>query len=253
MSGETSADVREDRLFDGRVALWQPKQGYRFTLDAALLAAFAAAYPARHALDACAGVGVVGIAWRMLSGAGELRLAEVQPALSALASRNVDENALQDSAEVWTGDLRQMPGLNGPHFDLGMINPPYFETGHGRISPGDSRAAGRHALHGTLDELIAAMHRHLDRAAPLCAVFPASDTQRLLDALAAQGRVRTEIVFVHPFHEAAATTVLVAARHAARAQMRVHSPLVVRMDATAYTERMTEILQTGQWAWQAHR
>lgn len=245
--------AREDWILSGSLALAQPASGYRFTLDSLLLAAFAAHYGGKRVLDACAGVGVVGLAWRALRGEGWVRLAEVQPELCALARYNVARNAMSDTVEVWEGDLREMPGLNGPHFDLALINPPYFEPGHGRISPRDSRAAGRHALHGDLRALIAAVHRHLDRGAPLCAVFPARDAPRLMDALQQVERTRLDIVPVHPYAETEASTLLVAARWSARGRWHLHPRLVVRATTNDYSEQTRTIIESGRWTWHSDK
>lgn len=245
--------AREDQIFSGSLTLAQPLAGYRFTLDSLLLAAFAARYGGERVLDACAGVGVVGLAWRALREEGWVRLAEVQPELCALARYNVERNAMSDVVEVWQGDLREMPGLNGPHFDLALMNPPYFEPGHGRISPRDSRAAGRHTLHGDLAALVAAVHRHLDRAAPLCIVFPARDAPRLMQALQHVGRTRLDIVAVHPYAEAEASTLLVAARSSARGSWHLHPRLVVRKTPTDYSEQTRTIIESGRWTWHSDK
>src|SRR5437016_1205479 len=105
-------DVTVDAVCRGEVIVVQPRRGYRFSIDALLLAHFAAEAAqtlkpaARHAIDLCAGCGVVGLLLaRRLPGC-ELDLVELQPELARLASEGARRSGLGERVRVHSLDLR---------------------------------------------------------------------------------------------------------------------------------------------------
>src|SRR5258708_37146994 len=56
---ESIAEETLDSILGGALRLYQPRRGYRFSVEAVLLARFAAARPAARVLELGAGCGVV--------------------------------------------------------------------------------------------------------------------------------------------------------------------------------------------------
>src|ERR1700691_4295067 len=82
------ADVSDDAVLGGRLVLRQPLRGHRFGHDAILLAAAVPAVPGEHAVDLGAGVGAAGLALARRVVGLAVTLAEIDPALTALAAGN---------------------------------------------------------------------------------------------------------------------------------------------------------------------
>jgi tRNA1(Val) A37 N6-methylase TrmN6 len=171
--------TRVDILCGGRLALEQPTDGYRFGIDALLLASVAATLPGTSVLDACAGCGVVGLATAQLNPLiGDLTLVELQAPLQDCALRNLERyGSGLGRSQVLAGDLRS---LVLPDADIVTMNPPFYRVGAGRVSPNPALAAARHQLNGTLPELVNALNPCIPVHGHLAVVIDAAQ-QSILD------------------------------------------------------------------------
>lgn len=223
-SSPTAAETVENALLGGRVRLRQPAKGYRAGMDAALLAAAAAAEPGQRVIEAGCGAGAVlmQIAARR-PGAGLTGL-ERDPAMAALARENATLNGV--AASIIAGDVAAgFRALDLPPFDWAVSNPPFFDDpGALRAPAEDKRGAwmaddGLKAWTGFLLKAvceggrIVVIHR-ADRLADLLA---------LLGEKAGSFAVRG----IHPYADEPAKRVLVQAIKTGKAPLRLLPPLVL--------------------------
>lgn len=136
-------DLTQDDFLGGKIAVWQPRRGYRAGVDAVLLAASVAAKAGQSVLELGCGVGTASLC--LAARVPDLRITgvEVQPDYAALAQRNVEANGLP--LKVVTADLRALPAdLRQERFDHVIMNPPYFDRAAGTASdnPGKDIAFG---------------------------------------------------------------------------------------------------------------
>ncbi|MEK6606359.1 MAG: methyltransferase, partial [Myxococcota bacterium] len=149
----------EDAILGGAVRVLQPRAGYRFSVDAVQLAAFAfARAPApRRALDLGCGTGVVAFILAHRAPRARLVGVEIQPALAALARAGADRNGFADRVTILAGDMQRPHGeIPRGAFDLVVANPPYHAPGRGRTSPEPSRARAHHEIDVALPDARAA-------------------------------------------------------------------------------------------------
>ena len=224
----------------GRLTLWQPRDGYRFSLDPLLLVDFVRP-PYGRVVDFCAGCGVVGLGLVSRDAGATASLVELQPRLAQLARRNADDNALGARVTVVAGDLRGALPDAGASFDVAVANPPYRALDEGPASPDEEVAIAQHELRVTVGEVAAAMRRVLVPAGRAALVYPASRVAHLLAALDGAGLRPLRARFVHPRADEPANRVLVEAQKGARGPLVVEAPLVVR-DAAGYTAEAARIL-----------
>src|SRR5258708_24679673 len=83
-----------DSILDGSITLIQPRHGYRFSIEAVLLARFAHANTRDRVLELGAGCGVVSIMIATLYRPREVIALEIQPPLAAMISRSSAINHL---------------------------------------------------------------------------------------------------------------------------------------------------------------
>jgi tRNA1(Val) A37 N6-methylase TrmN6 len=227
--------LTDDALFNGRLRLWQPRDGYRFSLDAPLLIWFAARFGnAKAAADLGAGCGVVGLGLLAAEIAAEVAGIEIQPSLARLAEQNAARNGLADRYLILNGDMEQARDdyrVCGA-CDLVVVNPPFWPAGQGHLPECEQRRAACHEIAVDLDGWVRTAGRLLrPRRGRLCAVFPARRLGSLLASLKANAMAGEILLPIHPRERMPAELVLLSARPGTRDRLAIDPPLVLLDDA----------------------
>lgn len=173
----TPQDETLDKLACGDLFVYQKRRGYRFSLDAYLLAAFVDERPGMSVLEVGSGSGVIGIILAALKGQ-RVTAVEVQPEMVEMSRRSVRYNGLEGRIEIVEKNIGDYEA--GP-FDVVVSNPPYRPLETGRVSAGSSRAVARHELLLDLETLVARAARMLGHGGRLYLIYP---VWRLVDLLA---------------------------------------------------------------------
>ncbi len=258
-------DETLDSIFRGRVRLIQGRRGYRFSLDAPLLAHFAAqaltspisaispsatTAPQHHICDIGCGSGIIGLALASVSPRAHVTLVELQPTLAARATRAAALNRLTPRATVICDDIRAFAALapNAARFDLVVANPPYFPRGTGRLSAADEKAIARHEVALSLDELVIAAARLVTPDGAFCVVYPAPREADLRAALAAASLHPHRTRHVTPFAHVAPELVLLEARKHPSPAPLIEPPLTLHPadKRSQYSDAAAHILD-GLW------
>ncbi|MBU2546985.1 MAG: methyltransferase [Proteobacteria bacterium] len=242
-SGLHPDELTRDAIYQGRLTLVQPRHGYRFSIDALLLADFARVKPGWHVVDLGAGVGVMALALAMRMGQGRVTAVEVQPRLAECARMNAEANPSEVRVDVletdWTGLDRTRIG--GPA-DYVVCNPPYRPLGAGRVNLDGEEAAARHEFLGGASGAAKAAARILDPRGGLALIYPAARMAGLFEDLLAAGFEPKRLRMVHSRAGERATLVLLDARLAAGRELHVEPPLHLYEAGQNYTEEAQAIL-----------
>lgn len=159
-----------DSIGSSRIRLLQPKGGYRFSLDAVLLAHFIKTDPDEVALEIGCGNGVVLVLVSHLQKFKRVIGIEVQQELAELAQKNVELNKIKN-AEILHGDFREMT-LPEQSFDLIFANPPYRKLGTGKLNPKEQKAIARHEVKMKLENLFDCSNRLLKKNGRITLILP---------------------------------------------------------------------------------
>lgn len=201
MPDELSPELTRDQLFDGRLAIWQHRRGYRFSVDAVLLANFVSPRRGDRILDLGAGCGVVSLILACRHPSITCTALELQPALFSLLAKNIEENCLAGRINPILGDLRLIGDFlpAGSH-DLVVANPPYRQEGSGRRNPEAEQAVARHELTADLASVVSAAAFAIRTGGRAAFVYPAARIAALLATLR-QKRLepkRLRVVYGYP-------------------------------------------------------
>ncbi len=156
-------------FYHGRVSVLQKKKGYRFSVDAPLLADFIRTRAEDEALDIGTGSGVISLLLSVKPFRHIVAL-EIQEDLADLARRNVELNGMGGRIEVVHADLRTYEP--GRWFDLIFSNPPYIPKSTGFLSRSVERSAAKHELNGDIEDIMEKTAAWLEPGGRACFVYP---------------------------------------------------------------------------------
>jgi tRNA1(Val) A37 N6-methylase TrmN6 len=232
-----------DFLFDGKLRIFQSRTGYRFSLDALLLAHFVTIKGREKIVDLGTGNGVIPLVLATLHRSAILTGVELQPAMIERARRNVQLNSLERRIQILSGDVRTGEHIAAAEsFDVAVCNPPYRKPGSGRISPNDERQIARHETRGDLGDFLRTGAFLLRPKGRLAIVYSAG---RSIDLLSAMREARIEpkrMRIVHSFAGVEASLVLVEGVKGGRSGVEVLAPLTVYRRGKEYTEEVAVMI-----------
>ena len=194
--------LSNDTLFNGHLICRQHRDGYRFSVDAVLLAHFC--HPAKQGkvLDLGCGCGVIGLI--LCHRFPQLRVTglELQPALAELAQNNAQANNFQERLLVEQGDLRKIKEYLPPEsYDLVLSNPPYYPSGSGRINREGECMLARHEVTVDPHSLIAAAAFTVKNRGKVACIYPAERLATLTNAMLHKRLVPKRIQPIYSYPE----------------------------------------------------
>jgi tRNA1Val (adenine37-N6)-methyltransferase len=215
-NGAAGPSVSVDSLFDGQMVCKQPRQGYRFSLDAVLLAHFSPVQNGDIVLDMGCGCGIVGLIilfrWRSLC--KELVGLEIQQELAELAWENGRLNGFDDKYKIVEGDLRTIKDyFPAESFSRVVCNPPFYTSGSGRENTDRQSLIARHQVSSTTGQVVAAASLVVKNRGSVSVVFPADRLVELVGSMIAVNLQpkRMQLVYSYPGRNVTAKMVLIEA------------------------------------------
>lgn len=211
----TGAEITQDALLGGKVALLQPKEGFRAGTDSVLLAASLAGLELkgnRVAEFGCGAGGALFPAMYHLDGASFTGV-EQDADILALAARNATENGVSERLKLVEASVDAFAEAHENAFDLVFSNPPYFEAGK-IAGPGEGKA-GAYVEEVTLDDWLKAMLFVAKPRAHVVLIHRAAELARILARLDRQAGEIT-VMPIRPYPGVEANRILVSARKGLR-------------------------------------
>jgi tRNA1Val (adenine37-N6)-methyltransferase len=199
-----------DPFMDGRLRIIQSKKGYRFSIDALLLADFVTIKKNDIAIDLGTGCGVIPLSILATKPVKHIYSIEIQQELAFQAMRNARLNNLENRMSVIMGDLKNPP-LPASSMNVVVCNPPYRRKESGRINPDRQRAIARHEIYASLDDIIKTARYLLVTKGRLSIIYPAERMTDLLEKLRASGFEPKKLRVIYPDNDSNAKLVLIEA------------------------------------------
>ena len=243
---QTTNLVHEDECIDdlqnGGLMLIQKKNGFKFGIDAVLLADFAKEPHAKRVLDLCTGTGIVAVLLAAKTAAPRIDAIEIQPQICDMARRSVEYNDIGGRVHIIEGDLKNAAEIYGRNvFDKVTVNPPYMKSGAGLISESDTKTISRHEVLCTLEDVIASAAAVMRTKGHFFMVHRPS---RLADAIWFMRKYSLEpkrLRFVHPTAGKAANLMLIEGVKNGGNELKLMEPLYVYDSNGKYSEEIDRI------------
>jgi tRNA1Val (adenine37-N6)-methyltransferase len=191
-------DESLDDLLRGELKLIQKRRGYRYSVDALLLAHFVLPAAGEVVADLGTGSGVIPLILAQRGSPKKIIGVEIQRQLAGMARRNVRLNRFGSLITVLHRDLRKLPEIFPPAaFDLVLSNPPFRPLGSGNLSTNPEKAVARHELRTTLQELLQVAHYLSKPSGRICLVYPFQRWSHLLAEIKKAGLLvsRTQLAY----------------------------------------------------------
>lgn len=238
--------LKEDETLDDLqlkgLRLIQKKEGFRFGVDAVLLANFAKVKRGMRVIDLCTGTGIVPFIIAGKTEAASITGIEIQEEFVEMANRSVKINDLVDRVSFINGDLKDEKNIKTiEKANIITVNPPYKLANSGILNPTDKMAVARHEVCCTLEDVIVASRRLLKDNGRLYMVHR---PERLADILCLMRKHKIEpktIRMVHPNTKKAPNIVLVEGQRDGGAFLKWEPPLYVYNDEGGYSEEIDRI------------
>lgn len=232
---------RLDDLLTHELRIIQSEEVFSFSMDAVLLARFAALPKRGRIIDLCTGNGVIPLLMSTRTEA-QIEGIEIQPRLADMARRSVELNHLQNRIMIREGDLRELVNETGHGaYDAITVNPPYMPLTGGDLKYNLHQAIARHEIHCTLEEVIRSSMRLLRTGGKLSMVHRPQRLGEIMTLLRQYRLEPKQIRFVHPRIGAEANMVLIEALRDGKPDVRVMPPLIVYKDNGEYCKEIHQI------------
>ncbi|MBA3069546.1 MAG: methyltransferase domain-containing protein [Hyphomonas sp.] len=236
-----------DTVYQGRVTLVQPEQGFRAGFDSLALAAALPALDAGAALELGCGCGgaLLPAAFRLpgLSFTG----VEQAAGMAALAQDGAGLNGFGGRVQIETGEASDWVRAHENRFDLVFANPPYFEPG--KISEPGAGKAGAYIESLSLDGWIKAMLHAAKPRAPVILIHRAAELARLLAQLDRQAGEITVLPIASKAGEPARRILVRGRKGLKRGPLTLLPPLVSHDADGARTPAAQAIVEGRPIAW----
>ena len=238
--------IREDEQLEDLqlkgLRILQKKRGFRFGMDAVLLADFARIRPKDSVADFGTGTGILPLLLLARDKGQRFHTLEIQPEMADMAARTMVLNDLCDRVSVHTADVCGAEALLGAGaVDAVISNPPYGTPGNTLHSPFSNQDVARNQREDGLLGWWKAAHRILRGKGTLSVIYPAPRMLELMESMEAARLTPKRFRLVYPRADAPANLVLVEAVKDAKPMLHPMPPLIVYCTDGSWTEELQEI------------
>lgn len=206
--------IREDETLDdlqlNNIFVIQKKSGFRFGMDAVLLANFATIKKNDNILDLCSGTGIIPFIIAGKRKFNKIVGIEIQEEMVDMAKRTSIYNKLDEKIKFIVGDLKDIDLLKKlGKFDVITVNPPYKLKNSGIINENSKESIARHEILCDIDDVIKAANILLkDRGR----FFMVHRPERIVDILTTMRKYKIEpklIKMIQPNEEKSPNLLLI--------------------------------------------
>ena len=242
MKIELKEGERVDNLHRDGFRIIQNEKLFCFGMDAVLLTGFAKVREGENVLDLGTGTGIIPILLAAKTKGESFSGLEISEKSVDMAVRSVALNGIEDRVSIVQGDIKKAGELFAPaSFDVVTSNPPYMTENHGLVNQDLDKAAARHEIFCTLEDVVSAAARLLKAGGRFYMVHRPFRLAEIIRALSEHRLEPKTMRLVYPYADREPNMVLIEAVRGGRPRMTVEKPLIVYQAPGEYTREVLEI------------
>ncbi len=220
----------------------QDKRGFRFGIDAVLLANFAHIKKGTTVLDLGTGTGIIPILLAGKTEAKEIIGLEIQPQMVEMAKRSILLNKMQDRVNIIEGDIKEVSKVfKSRKIDTIITNPPYINNGSGLLNKEQAITISRHEVKCTLKDLINNSAKILKTGGKFNMVHR---PERLADIIYLMRQYKIEpkkIRFIYSSYNTCSNLMLIEGIKDGKPQINILEPLYIYNEKGEYSSEINKI------------
>jgi len=234
-----------DSLFGGRLKIIQKKKGYRFSIDAPILAHHIRLRATDIAVDLGTGCGIIPLILSLHTPSAHIYGIEIQKDLAELALMNVRLNHADENITIVHADMKDFKSYLTPGtVDFVFSNPPYRKVLSGRINPEAERAVARHEIKACLSDIVSVAESLLKRSGRLVMIYPAERVTDLILRMRASKLEPKRLRLIHPKQGSEAILAIAEGVKYGNPGLKVDPPIIIYNPGGEYTNEVKKM--TGE-------
>lgn len=233
--------ITTDFFYNGRILIKQHQSGYRFSIDAVLLAGFVDPDKGDKIVDLGTGCGIIPLLLTFRYPGIRVYGIEIQEQLAKLADLNIGHNNMPGQISILCSDIKTLKlDMISGSADLVVSNPPYRKAASGRINPDKQKAIARHEIKITLKEIIETANRLLNISGKFCTIYPAERMIDLITEMRSGGIEPKYLRMIHSRCQNQARLMLVKGIKGGRPGIKIGPPLIIYNNNGTYTDEIND-------------
>ncbi|RLC12198.1 MAG: hypothetical protein DRI24_17720 [Deltaproteobacteria bacterium] len=234
--------LTRDTFFNGKVTVKQEQVGYRFSIDAVILAHHVRPRPGERVVDLGTGCGIVPLIVAYRHPATHMFGIEIQKELADIADDNVRENGMQETVRIVHRDMQTIqPAMFQGPVDIVVSNPPFHKAASGRINPNRQRAVARHEIRVTLLDVVKAAGDILKTAGLFVLVYTSERLPELVQHMRACRIEPKNVRFIHSRRDSESKLMMMEGIKQGRPGLKVGPPIVIYNEDGTYTKEVADM------------
>lgn len=237
-----------DYLLNKKVKIFQPKEGYRASIDAVILSSLLETNKVKNGsliLDVGSGTGAVSLclAHRLKEKNVKITGLDIQQALVELSNQSAVTNGFSDSLHYEWSDIRQKTQLPLGSFDCVITNPPYSD--HDMPSPNISKQLAHNHQDFNLTSWLSFCLKMLKPKGYILQINRTEAINEILSALHNKAG-NIQILPIYSKQKQSAKRIGVIAQKGSHGLTKILPPFYTHNEDGSYTELAQSILCLGQ-------
>lgn len=213
-------------LLKSGLKIYQLKKGFRFSVDAVILADFFQGKTEGKILDIGSGCGIIPVLLAEKKDMKNIFGIEIQKSSLEVFRKNVEENNLSDRIKIFEGDVADLK--EGNSFDYIISNPPYMELDGKKISENENKKIARHEIFLDIKKLAENSRRLLKPRGELFIVHRSHRFLEICRIFEENGFSVKRAKFVFFDREKNSNLVLIQASKGRKNKLEIESPLFLQ-------------------------